>query len=311
MWVSWREATHRALYGAGGFYLKERPSAHFRTSVHASPIFAEAVARLLGRVDARLGRPARLDFVDMGAGDGRLAAGVLAAFGDDRLRVTAVEVAPRPADLPSEIEWAGEAPEEITGLVVANEWLDNVPLDVVEQTHDGPRVVLVDPETGAERLGPLLTDPADLAWLAAWWPLPRVGLRAEIGSPRDEAWDALLARLSRGTCVAVDYAHTLADRPALGTLTGYRDGHAVPPVPDGTCDITAHVALDACARGEGLLTTQREALRDLGLTGARPPLALASEDPPGYLRALARASAEAELIDPRGLGGFGWLEQVR
>lgn len=311
MWVSWRAATHRALYGDGGFYLKERPSAHFRTSVHASPLFAEAVARLLARVDADLGHPERLDFVDMGAGDGRLAAGVLAAFGGERLRVVAVDLAPRPGGLPPEVEWAPEPPGEITGLVVANEWLDNVPVDVVEQTPGGPCLVEVDPETGSERLGPPLTDPADLAWLAAWWPLPRVGSRAEIGRPRDEAWNSLLARLSRGRCVAVDYSHVLADRPDQGTLTGYRDGHAVPPVPDGTCDITAHVALDACAQGEGLLTTQREALRALGLTGARPPLALASSDPRGYLRALARASAEAELIDPQGLGGFGWLEQVR
>jgi hypothetical protein len=27
----------------------------------------------------------------------------------------------------------------------------------------------------------------------------------------------------------------------------------------------------------------------------------------GYARALGRASEEAELIDPRGLGAFGWL----
>ncbi|WP_459801753.1 SAM-dependent methyltransferase [Herbidospora sp. RD11066] len=281
--------------------------------MHASPVFAEALARLLARVDSSLGRPPRLDFVDMGAGDGRLAAGVLAASDDlaDRLNVVAVDLSERPAGLPAEIQWCSEPPEAITGLVVANEWLDNVPLDVVEQTGDGPRMVLVDPETGAERLGPPLSDPADLAWLAAWWPLPRTGSRAEIGRPRDEAWASLLVRLTRGTCVAIDYAHSRADRPEAGTLTGYRHGQAVAPVPDGTCDITAHVALDACARGEGLLTTQREALRDLGITGARPPLALASSDPRAYLRALSRASAEAELIAPGGLGGFGWLQQVR
>ncbi|MEV7908263.1 hypothetical protein AB0P04_42380, partial [Streptomyces anulatus] len=82
--------------------------------------------------------------------------------------------------------------------------------------------------------------------------------------------------------------------------------------------ITAHVALDACAAaGEGagaattVLTTQREALRALGVTGARPSLDLAGRDPGGYLRALARASEEAELIAPGGLGDFGWLSQTR
>ncbi|MFD0888316.1 hypothetical protein ACFQ08_27575, partial [Streptosporangium algeriense] len=59
------------------------------------------------------------------------------------------------------------------------------------------------------------------------------------------------------------------------------------------------------------LSTQREALRALGVTGARPSLDLAGWDPAGYLRALSRASLEAELIDPHGLGAFGWLRQSR
>jgi hypothetical protein len=117
-------------------------------------------------------------------------------------------------------------------------------------------------------------------------------------------------------------------------------------IPDGSRDITAHVALDACAdagrmactgqaapaspvpadpvtsagpvppvgRAAGatatVLTTQRQALRALGVTGRRPSLAQAENDPRGYARALSRSSAEAELIDPDGLGAFGWLVQA-
>ncbi|MEY7979295.1 hypothetical protein AB8O53_23615, partial [Streptomyces pilosus] len=55
------------------------------------------------------------------------------------------------------------------------------------------------------------------------------------------------------------------------------------------------------------LLSQREALRALGLSGARPPLALASTDPAGYVRALAGAGEAAELTAPGGLGDFGWL----
>jgi SAM-dependent MidA family methyltransferase len=80
--------------------------------------------------------------------------------------------------------------------------------------------------------------------------------------------------------------------------------------------VTAHVALDACVvAGEGagasatVLTTQREALRALGLTGGRPPIDLARSDPRRYLTALTHAGEEAELIDSGGLGGFGWLVQ--
>ncbi len=52
------------------------------------------------------------------------------------------------------------------------------------------------------------------------------------------------------------------------------------------------------------------ALRALGLTGRRPPLSQAGRDPGGYLAALRVATEEAELTDPAGLGGFGWLIQA-
>ena len=38
-------------------------------------------------------------------------------------------------------------------MLLATEWLDNVPLDVAVHTADGWRYVLVDPESGAETLG--------------------------------------------------------------------------------------------------------------------------------------------------------------
>ncbi|MFI7633862.1 SAM-dependent methyltransferase [Nonomuraea sp. NPDC049400] len=320
MWLTWRAATERALYGEEGFYLRERPSGHFRTSVSASAAFADAVLGLLTEVDTELGGPDVLDLVDIGAGEGTLVTQVLAAAEPmlrDRLRVTAVDLSPRPEGLPERVTWRRSLPTGITGLAIANEWLDNIPLDVAEQTADGPRLIMVDVHTGEERLGGTLR-PADRAWLDRWWPLSRVGSRAEIGRPRDEAWASVLVRLNRGRAIAIDYAHAVDNRPLCGTLTGYRDGAVVAPIPDGTCDITAHVALDACAEAgrragaiSTTLSTQREALKALGITGTRPPIDLAHTDPRGYVRALARASEEGELIDPAGLGGFGWLSQRR
>jgi SAM-dependent MidA family methyltransferase len=301
----WRQAMTTALYGPGGFYVAGGgPAEHFRTSVHASSLFAGAVLELLRRVDALLDHPDPLDVVDVGAGGGELLAR-LAAMSDfgGRLRLTAVERAARPAGLPETIRWVAEVPG-LTGLLIGNEWLDNVPLDVVEQTPAGPRLVLVTP-TGAESLGGPPA-PADTGWLREWWPL-EVGARGEVGRARDEAWAAAAARVERGVAVAIDYAHTRDARPAGGTLTGYRAGRQVVPVPDGSCDLTAHVALDSCAGAGDLLITQRDALRELGVSGARPPLAQASGDPAGYLRALATAGEAAELTDPAGLGAFGWL----
>lgn len=359
-WTGWRAATERALYGPDGFYRRpEGPAGHFRTSVHASPQYARAIATLLTRVDAALGHPTELALVDVGAGRGELLTGVLEALSGSprtaaRLRPCAVERADRPAGLDPRIDWlaALPAPGSLTGLLIANEWLDNVPVDVVEVAADGePREVWVAPD-GTERLGGAVSA-ADAAWLAAWWPLgPEPGLRAELGAPRDAAWARAVASLAAGLAVAVDYAHERADRPPFGTLTGFREGREVRPVPDGSCDLTAHVALDACAAAgaraaragrqpgpegsdpgepgsrepdpgepgsrepgpgepaaEPVVRTQRAALHALGVTGRRPPLAQATTDPAGYVRALGAASTAAELTDPAGLGRFRWLCQ--
>ncbi len=294
-----------ALYGPDGFYVRPGPgpAGHFRTSVHASPLFAGAVARLLLWVDAELGRPGRLDLVDLGAGRGELVTAVLAALAPQtaaRVRPYAVERAARPAGLDPRIQWVAEPPAGTTGLLFANEWLDNVPLEVAE---DG-RYVLVAPDGTESPGGPL--DEADRSWVRRWWPGPG---RAEIGRTRDEAWAAAVATVDRGLAVAVDYAHTREARPPYGTMTGFRAGREVPPLPDGSCDVTAHVALDSCAGPGAVLLSQREALDALGVSGARPPLALASTDPAGYVRALAAAGEAAELTARAGLGGFGWLVQ--
>ena len=141
--MTWRRAMQAALYGPGGFYARgEPPARHFRTSVHASPGYAAAVLELLREVDAGLGRPERIDLVDVGAGRAELLAQVLAAAGPERglagrIAPCAVEVAPRPAGLDPRIRWERVPPAAITGLVIASEWLDNIPLDVVELTAAG------------------------------------------------------------------------------------------------------------------------------------------------------------------------------
>ncbi|GGM33947.1 SAM-dependent methyltransferase [Dactylosporangium sucinum] len=295
-----------ALYGPSGFFVRSAPAEHFRTSALASPLFAGALATLLGRLDEALEHPARLDLVDVGAGRGELLLGILAALPAGvaaRVAATAVETAPRPSGLPASVAWVAEPPAGIVGLLVATEWLDNVPVDIVEVDSLGrPRYLLEDLTPSGEPL-----EPDDAAWLARWWPLDGLppGARAEIGRPRDLAWSSAVAGVQRGLALAVDYGHVLGARPLLGTLTGFRDGREVAPVADGSCDLTVSVALDSLEHD--LLLDQRQALHLLGVDGRRPPLALASSDPAGYVRALARAGAAAELTDPAGLGGHRWV----
>ncbi len=312
--MTWRQAMQAALYGPDGFYARgEPPARHFRTSVHVSPRYAAAILDLLRHIDAGLGHPGADRSGGCRRGPGRTArAGSLVPRrsrgwpgGSPRTRWRS-----RPGPPVSIRASAGAAspPEAVTGLVVASEWLDNIPLDVVELTAAGPVLVQVDTGTGAERPGPP-PDRADLAWVRAWWPLRALGDRAEVGRPRCEAWAGMVGRIGRGVALAADYGHVRAARPGCGTLTGYLEGRAVPAIPDGSRDITAHVALDACAAAgrragaaQTLLTTQREALRGLGMHGGRPPLALAASDPETYVRQLSQATENAELVDTQRAG---------
>ncbi|SDO90248.1 SAM-dependent methyltransferase [Lentzea jiangxiensis] len=273
----WEAAWHAALYGPGGFFARgEKPSSHFRTSVLVGTELAEAMLALLSRVDAALGFPPVVDFVDVGAGGGELASAVRSlASGPlgERLRVTAVEVGP-PVELAG-VRWVREIPS-CTGLLVGHEWLDAIPC-------------------------PVVTGPSSDPWITRWWPSLRDGEQAEVGAPRDAAWAAAVASV-RGAALAVDYGHLVSSRHF--SLTGYRAGRQVPVVFDGSCDITAHVALDACAAaagGEHVLVSQRDALAALGLSGS------VSGSGWDWLESASRAGRIAELRDPSGLGGFGWL----
>jgi SAM-dependent MidA family methyltransferase len=298
-WPTWQEAWQYALYGPAQFYRRESPAAHFRTSVHTSPLFADAILRLAGQVHVDT-------VVDVGAGRGELLRRL--AETAPELELIGIELAARPRSLPDQIGWLTELPDQVNGLVIANEWLDNVPCEVVEYAEDGEvRVVHVDPVTGAEVLG----DPPskqDQRWLDRWWPLTEPGRRAEVGLSRDRAWADLAVRVHSGLAVAIDYGHTLASRPTFGSLRSYQVGREVEPRPDGTRDVTAHVSFDSLIHtGGGVLTSQRSALRSLGVRGDRPPLDQASSDPVGYVRALSAATQAAELTAEHGLGAFGWV----
>lgn len=304
-WVRWQPAWQGALYGERGFYRRpEGPAGHFRTAAHAD---APQLAAALLRLAAEHGCTA---VVDVGAGRGELLTALagIRTPGWTAPRLWGVDVVARPPRLPAEVGWS-RGLDALPGaaltaaLVIGWELLDVVPCPVLEVDEDGVlREVLVDPVTGRERLGDVAAG-ADRRWTRRWWQAGgeadggwgEEGDRVEVGAARDRFWAALVSRaLGSGAhaLLAVDYAHRRGGRPACGSLTGFRAGRAVPPVPDGSMDLTAHVAIDALAAagvaaGAGWtgLTEQGPALRDLGV---RNP----------------------ELLDRGGLGGFGWLVQT-
>lgn len=298
-WRDWEQAWREALYAEDGFvHSGEPPAQHFRTSVHVGTVLAEALLELLDRTDHALGHPASLELVDLGAGGGELLAAMVESADlalRRRLRPLAVDLRPQPEGWP--LCWASVLPAQVTGLVVAHEWLDALPCAVVE--HDGERVRRIQVSAdGDEQLGAALSGP-ELRWLDHWWPLT-AGERAEVGLPRDRAWADVLQHLRAGAALAVDYGHLREARPQSGTLAAYRHGRQVRPVPDGSCDLTAHVSLDSVAAQEpGTHITQAVALQALGAYRRAPSGT--------WLQQTVRAGQLAELTDPAGLGGFAWV----
>lgn len=306
---TWQQAWTRALYGEGGFYRRsEGPAGHFATATQgpAGQLLAEALLTLAEREGLR-------QVVDVGCGRGELLTALAAAArraGLD-LGLVGVDVVERPAGLDERIDWVVSPggpdlpdlgrPEQ--ALVLAHEWLDVVPCPVAVVDEEGDLRTLYLDDDGNEHPGPLLTD-EDADWVGRWWPGPHSpGDRVEVGRTRDEAFAGLVARTGSGLVVAVDYGHLAGTRPSTGTLIGYRDGTTCPPIPDGSCDLTAHVAMDSLPADE--VRRQADVLRDLGVDGTRPPIDLARTDPGGYLAALSRASHAAALTGP-GYGDFLW-----
>jgi len=307
-WRTWRVAMAEALYGDDGFYRRaDAPAAHFRTAAHTSPAWADAIRTLADRVAATV-PGGEFAVVEIGAGGGELLE-ALASRAPSSWRLVGVDVCPRPARVPERVEWLGRPPETFDGLLLAVEWLDVVPVDVVERTEDGLRLVEVSTD-GRERTG-VTVDTRSAQWLQKWWQVAEVGDRAEVGDGRDIAWADAVRRLRRGVAVAVDYAVDPL-RDVAGTLTGFRAGRQVVPVPDGSCDITAHVLMEACAAAADVdatrLLSQREALHALGLRAQRPAYA---GDARSYLAALQQTGEAAELLNRDGLGGFTWLLQAK
>jgi SAM-dependent MidA family methyltransferase len=307
--LPWREAWQNALYGPRGFYRQAQgPAGHFTTATQAGS--GQALAQTLWAWADRYG----LDgIVDVGAGRGELLRHLYACWPGRPL--TGLDVVDRPADLPEPVAWV-ESPGGVDlpaawrpdrALVVAHEWLDVVPCTVAEVAPDGLlREVFVDPATGTESLGPELAG-SDLEWCQHFWPAAlaedrSAGDRVEVGRHRDEAWGALLDRLAPDSvALAVDYGHAVEDRPRTGTLVAYREGRLVDPVPDGSCDLTAHVAVDS------LRQSRRLRQRDAVALTTPPDHRMAADDPASYLAALADHSAVAALRRPGGFGDFWWV----
>ncbi|MDP9071643.1 MAG: SAM-dependent methyltransferase [Actinomycetota bacterium] len=329
----------------------------FLTSPEVGPLFGAVVARALdGRWDA-LGRPDPLVVVEAGAGAGKLAAHVLGARPRcaSALRYVLVEpsealrarqaqrlrleppasvlgpTGPGPADGDGErgpLVAAGplatslaELPaHRVTGVVLANELLDNLPFRLLERRSSTWFEVRVGEQGG--RLSEVLVaaPPATVAEAERLAPDAPDGGRIPLQEAAVEWLHHALSLVERGAVVVFDYADTtasLARRPWPEWLRTYR-GHAraAHPLEDpGGQDITCEVAVDQLARARppSADRSQADFLRAHGLDQLAEVARAEWQERAhvGDLAALqgrSRLGEAAALTDPTGLGAFRVLE---
>ena len=347
-----------ALYGLHGFFTAGhgagRRGGDFVTGPEVGPLFGTLVARALDDQWDALGAPDPFVVVDAGAGRGRLAADVLAAAPrcaralryllverSEALRLAQrdlvvlepAEDALGPAVADPDGAWTpvdgvgpiaaslGELPAvAVTGVVVANELLDNLPFGIVARTADGWHEVRVGAagDTFAEELVPASAELAEAADSLAPGAVP-IGARLPVPTGVRAWLDACAAVLRRGVLIVVDYVEPASELVARGhdgwlrTFRAHQRGSS--PLDDpGEQDITADVPLEylvhaAATLGFTLLheTTQLEWLRGLGLDDLVAD-ARAEWDRRAHVGDLdavkqrSRVTEAAALVDPSGLG---------
>ncbi len=301
-----------ALYAPGlGYYERRRlpgRAGDFFTSVSVGPIFGQLLAFQFAQwLDAEFPQ-GRIQIVEAGAHDGRLAADILAWLDHRRpdllARLEYCLLDPSPARrawqektlLPwrPRVAWAPDIASlgagQVAGLIFSNEFLDALPVhrlawDAAERTWREWRVA-VEGETFVWRLG----EPS--AGMAAR--LPRVsgelaavlpdGFIIESVPLAPAWWSAAAGALRRGKLLTIDYGLVGDDcfRPerARGTLRAYARHRASADLlaNPGAQDLTAHVnfsALEEAGRAadlrtEGLLRQAQFLTQILAQIHARP-----------------------------------------
>lgn len=294
----------RALYEPGlGYYAtsRERPTREgdFLTAPELHPIFGRAVAAQVEEMWQRLLEPAEFTVREYGAGRGALAERLGQRFGYEP------------------VEFGDERPSTaIVGVVLANEFLDALPVHRVVVSGGRLRELLVDWSDGrfAESAGEI-SDPRIAEWFDVRGIALAEGQIAEVNLGMLDWLAEVAATLERGYVLIFDYGlgadELYAPVRATGTIRAIRAHHVGSDVLAGVGrqDLTAHVDLDAleqAARSVGLdvlgRTTQAEFLVGCGLEelleGER---AQAGEEWPAQLEL---RSTIGRLLDPRQLGGY-------
>ncbi len=317
-------------------------SGDFLTSPHLADDFGEMIAIQLYQMWQILGSPQVFSIVEMGAGQGLLAAQILdySSRLDPKffrsIDYLIIEVAPammiaqqvRLTGFPVRwCEWTEIADRSIVGCFLSNELIDALPVHQVTVADQKILEVYVaigdEPHLFVETIGELSTDK-----LTKYWQLNQINLLAD-RYPDEYRTEVNLAaliwleqvskKLQRGYVLSIDYGYT-ADRyynpiRSQGTLQCYYQHayHNDPYINIGNQDLTAHVDFTAVQNQGELLGLQTVGFVQQGMflmaLGLAERIAAISNSGGDIQSLLRRRQNLHQLIDPMALGKFGVLIQ--
>jgi SAM-dependent MidA family methyltransferase len=317
----------------GGFFvtgpLRSTHSGDFLTSPEVSPWFGRTIARHIEAERSRMAGDVPFVIAEIGAGSGSLIAALQDGLTDPRPAVWAADASPaarrhlgeviEPERIAASI---ADLPAPITGFVIANELLDNLPVALALRAGGDwqERLVAVN-DHGRFVLVPAPARPEVAAWADRYATGTPDGGLVEVQLEAGAWLRQALAQLDAGTLLVIDYGGTaeeLVPRRTQGTLRTYRAHHLGPDpleepgATDVTVDVnfTALVAIAGDAGADVEMMRQDEYLARWGLRDVisdlrRRELELARDgDPTERLRVRSERTDAETLQHPRGLGDF-------
>ena len=260
-----------------------------------------------------------------GAGTGKLARDVLTALAATGVEVASYAIMELSGELRARqqealrefpmVRWLDAPPAAFSGVVLANEVLDAMPVQLVRKDGAGWQELMVTVHAGEFALVPHAPDAALAARIAAQIPEPELlddGYTTEVHAV-GSGFMASLARMlagGKGAALLIDYGfpgheYYHAQRAGGTLMCHYRHhAHPEPFYLPGLQDITAHVdftamALAAQDAGADVLAYMSQAAF---LLGAGLHELMQELDPSDPLRYLPQANAVQKLVSPAEMG---------
>ncbi len=260
--ISFKRFMELALYHPEyGYYMSEQerigPEGDYYTSPHLHPLFGYTIGIEIEEMWEMLGRPIGFSVVEIGAGRGYLAEGILQYLQHRGLLndIEYVIVERNPFQMKRQktllenypVRWEKELITGFVGVVLSNELLDAFPVHLISFKGDGFHEIFVDHsgDTFMEELKPL---GKGLSEYVARYRVPQLeGYRTEVNLWIGDFLSGINQTLQEGFVLTIDYGFPFweyyAEERSQGTLLCYyrHRAHDNPYINIGQQDITAHV----------------------------------------------------------------------